>query len=169
MKDNSIELITTENLIIFLKVELKKAEQWLSRFRGEQFNPVDLATNNSLAIAKLESYLAESQTICVNLKEYIEPLRQSIVSYCLCRLHYHGDMVGCDSCDEWYHLHCININVSQLGKLTQYCCIKCMLLKSYQATAVNVALLVNKWMDYGAVVRSRDLKKQKARIIRVCY
>ena len=47
----------------------------------------------------------------------IEPILESITPYCLCRGVSKGFMLGCESCDEWFHGACINLNEKDAEKL----------------------------------------------------
>jgi hypothetical protein len=46
---------------------------------------------------------------------------------CLCRKAYvEGDlMVGCDSCDEWFHLNCIQMSKETADRIEAYKCNDC--------------------------------------------
>eukprot|EP01040_Poterioochromonas_malhamensis_P012481 gene12481-13656_t len=60
---------------------------------------------------------------------------------------YFGQMIGCDTCDEWYHFQCVGLSVAQAEKAEKYTCIRCALRNSVQITASYAAKIANKWMD----------------------
>ena len=41
-------------------------------------------------------------------------------TYCLCRSSDEGEMVVCDSCDNWYHPSCVNLKRLPVKKI-RYC------------------------------------------------
>ena len=84
----------SKELLSRLKVELKTANKWLQRFSKHISEDIN-------------DLLSESKDICVNLSEQVDSVSQLSRTYCLCRNLYHGQMVGCDLCDDWYHLHCV--------------------------------------------------------------
>lgn len=46
--------------------------------------------------------------------------------YCICRSSFDdGFMIGCDSCDEWFHGKCIGLRPSQARKLKSFVCQSC--------------------------------------------
>lgn len=77
-----------------------------------------------------DSLLAEAEHLLIDLSEYTEVLSQANRRYCLCRNIYHGQMIGCDSCDDWYHLACVNLTPAQADKYDRYTCVRCALRSS---------------------------------------
>ena len=50
------------------------------------------------------------------------------VLYCVCRRPDDGSfMLGCDSCDEWFHGSCIQITQQQAEAIDHYICEACTL------------------------------------------
>jgi hypothetical protein len=47
--------------------------------------------------------------------------------YCLCKQTYHGHrpMIQCDSCENWFHLTCVNIMGDELVAVPSYVCPSC--------------------------------------------
>jgi hypothetical protein len=70
-------------------------------------------------------------------------------------------MVGCDLCDDWYHLQCIGITQSQADKTDKYNCLRCTLRLSIKSSTKQVGDLANFWMVPDEYLRIRDGKKQK--------
>ena len=68
----------------------------------------------------------------------------SNVKYCLCREPERPGMIGCDFCEEWYHIACLNLTKDDAMQLTKrkWKCPKCELSDSKQAK--GMARLRNK-------------------------
>jgi len=47
--------------------------------------------------------------------------------YCLCRMPATQDrlMIGCDKCDEWYHVDCVGLSETRANRIKQYICPLC--------------------------------------------
>jgi hypothetical protein len=55
--------------------------------------------------------------VAVDLSEfttYIELIGQA---YCLCRNANHGTMIECETCNEWYHVPCLALTLTQVRRL----------------------------------------------------
>ena len=116
----------------------------------------------------LSELVDESKTILVNLSEYTDSIVQVNKTYCLCRQAYHGEMIGCDTCEEWYHFQCVGLSSNAAEKCAKYMCIRCALKNSYGQSANMVAQLTNKWMNCTEHFRRRDEAFQKVCICFVC-
>jgi len=57
------------------------------------------------------------------------------VKYCLCREPERPGMIGCDYCEEWYHISCLNLKKEDAKQLTKckWQCPKCELESKKQA------------------------------------
>ena len=86
--------------------------------------------------------LSEAKEINVNLTEFTENLSVLTKTYCLCRQLYFGVMVGCDTCNEWYHFSCINMTVAQAERCEMYICVRCALYNSFNYSAELVGKFV---------------------------
>ena len=100
-----------KEMLVSLKSEVRLASKWLQRFQKHSADEVS-------------GLLSEAGEICVDLNEQVESMSLLSKTYCLCRNLYHGQMVGCDLCDDWYHLFCVGISVSQAEKSDKYVCIR---------------------------------------------
>ncbi len=40
--------------------------------------------------------------------------------YCICRKPETLDMIGCDSCDEWFHASCFDINLAAIEDIANF-------------------------------------------------
>lgn len=114
-----------------------------------------------LSPAKCQELLTETKSITVDLSVYIDEINQIMRLYCICRQPYSGDMVQCDTCEDWYHLSCVGMTAAQAERCDNYICPRCAILQSFNAAALSVAETVNRWMDVDACLRLRDAKVQK--------
>lgn len=132
--DNSTELSS-------LKQELRRAKSW-----KQSFDALEQSTNAS-KMDEINALVRETKDLCVNLSEFVDSVLQSTRMYCLCRQLYFGQMIGCDTCDEWYHFQCVGLTASQAEKAEKYVCIRCSLKSTIQVTACYAAKVANSWMD----------------------
>ncbi len=123
-------IVTGEHLLFeipeveSLKTDFFNGKRWVERFKKFQANRLGIqptndtdpalslvCSSNSISDnnAELKSLLAESYTLNVDLSTYVQEFEQLLRVYCLCRLQYDGEMIGCDTCEEWYHLSCMGI------------------------------------------------------------
>ena len=138
-----------------LRGELKKAKAWKARFDKSGFD-------TGVAPAELLTELVEeAKGIRINLTEHTDNIVQVNKTYCLCRQPYHGQMVGCDTCEEWYHFQCVGLSFSQAEKCAKYVCVRCALKNSFNHSANLVAQLTNKWMNCAEHFRRREETFQK--------
>lgn len=91
-------------------------------------------------------------------------ITEAKLKYCLCRQEYHSEMVGCDTCKEWYHCACVGLSKAAADKMDSYSCIRCALVSSFESCANSAALTVNRWMVPENVARWRDQAVNKVDI-----
>jgi len=50
--------------------------------------------------------------------------------YCYCRQPYDDNimMIGCDNCNEWYHVHCVGLTVDDVSTIGNWYCPTCVSL-----------------------------------------
>lgn len=143
--------------IIRLKSELKRAKVLISKLQVCNAN----IANGIVDQTDIDTLLAEADTLAVDTSESAESVRQVVKSYCYCRLGYHGEMIGCDKCDEWYHWTCINMSQAAAEKTESYICLRCCMHASFTDTCRRVALLTSKWMKPTELAKQRELKRIK--------
>lgn len=168
-----------------LRGELKKAKLWKLKYDKSGFDasgaiqavnmsggyPVGNNHNNGngsggsnpsggASAEVLNALLTEAQSIRVDLSAYTDAIIQVNKTYCLCRQLYFGEMVGCDTCDEWYHFACVGLSLVMAEKCEKYVCVRCALHTSFLQAATMAAQVTNKWMN-NEHFRSRDAAYQK--------
>ena len=105
--------------------------------------------------------LEDASKISVDLSEEVTQLEQATLSYCLCRAAYHGDMVGCDTCEEWYHLSCVGLSKVQADKIERYVCVRCAMRASMKATCAVVGNITNRWLVPEERIRQREQRSAR--------
>eukprot|EP01038_Epipyxis_sp_PR26KG_P010367 gene10367-13929_t len=155
MKEGESTVFDYSHLIDSLKGEFKAAKLWVTKINKYNNDP------GSTSSAELKELMDQAEEICVDLSEHTESIQLLTKRYCLCRQLYHGAMVGCDTCDDWYHLHCIGLSTAQADKCDKYICIRCTIQMSLKNNVVFVANICNKWMDPDNHFKIREYAAQK--------
>jgi hypothetical protein len=143
-----------------LRSELKKGKQWKNSFEA-------LTQNEEMIQSKMtdiNDLIAESKSLRVNVSDLVDSVLQATRMYCLCRQVYFGQMIGCDTCDEWYHVQCVGLSFAQAEKVEKYVCIRCLLKASIHSTAGYCAKITNKWMDCTDHFRNTEMNIQKVEL-----
>jgi hypothetical protein len=176
-RERGLELLTR------LKKDLRKANEWFSLFEAFQAQQAQSQAQTqssdsvSLSPAKASqqitvdelTHLASSLS-CVDVQEELDSLSLSSQLYCLCRQIYFGQMVGCDLCDDWFHLSCIGLTQAQVDKSSSYHCLRCSLKQSQAYWGAVCGETVNKWSSVEEHFKQRDhvIGKYTRRIVRDC-
>eukprot|EP00981_Chlorochromonas_danica_P011721 scaffold4233_cov180-Ochromonas_danica.AAC.12 len=155
LKSGDRVLLPHSEEVAKLKLELKKFKTWKHAYDAylQQSQQGGSSTSTSRPVDEEEgsganpptgnggttadSLLAEAEQLLINLSDYTEVLNQANRRYCLCRNIYHGQMIGCDSCDDWYHLACVNLTPAQADKYDRYTCVRCALRSSVAKYALS--------------------------------
>lgn len=153
--------IERPGMIADLKAELRKAKSWLSRYaRTAPGSGISAAVPSKEAGLELDALIAEAkQALKVDVREELEIISQATRRYCLCRQLYHGSMVGCDECDEWYHFQCVGLTQFQVEKADKYVCIRCSLKNSFCSTASLAAQITNRWSVPEEAQKARESRR----------
>ena len=72
----------------------------------------------------------------------VKKKQKDVTLYCLCREPERPGMIGCDFCDEWYHISCLNLKKEDAKQLTKckWECPKCELANKKSTKGINFAL-----------------------------
>jgi hypothetical protein len=147
------KLIFDHPLTRDMKEECRRAKAWVTKLH---------ATGIEKGLAKtadLQDLLPEVDEICADLSAFTETIFATTKSYCLCRQAYFGLMVGCDSCDDWFHAPCIGLSKVQAERTDAFICFRCNIADSLKTTATGAATIVNKWMCKEDVLLKRENDK----------
>jgi DNA-directed RNA polymerase subunit F len=163
---NSSEVITLEkakeivdkgDALNIVCQEYRTLRNALRQARGWALRVKKMNNDESQApINELKELIAEHNQFLVKMPEQVEQLKEMLCGYCLCRRPYDGFMVGCDSCEEWYHGPCVGLTEQQAEKCDKYVCIRCSALKQYEMCADKALFVVKKWTS------PKDLQKARA-------
>ena len=116
---------------------------------GSPLAPDDLvvrkrnANSTSSTSGKVTSYRsANSKTVSASSSPKTISDKKSTFNvpiYCLCREPERPGMIGCDYCDEWYHISCLNLSKDEVKELTKckWTCPKCELKDSKLAKGLE--------------------------------
>ena len=142
-----------------LKQELKRAKSWLTRFNRTGLSSGSSAISSSAEVIAL---VAEAKELCIDVSAELESANAATRKYCLCRQPYHGHMIGCDDCDDWYHFQCIGMTQAQAEKADKFSCIRCTLRSSFRQAANTVAQVTNRWCAPIETARFQEARRSKA-------
>jgi hypothetical protein len=140
-----------------LRTGLKDARNWINRVKRMK---VDDGSSDSQS-KELQALLDEHDELVVEVADDVAKLQQAIKNYCICRKPYDGFMIGCDSCDEWYHGTCVGISESKAGRCEKYSCIRCSVTRVFTSSASSVVGVIRKWVSMTDRKRARQVEAQK--------
>lgn len=112
---------TASPLTTRLEREVNRAEEWVERLHaGMEFKAdADYFKNLLKETTGPNPVLVESKDI--SMAEHF------IQRYCLCQCRWEDGvfMIGCDSCEDWYHDKCVNLTEDKAKSLKSYKCPRC--------------------------------------------
>lgn len=138
-----------------MRSEWRRAKAWISKLQKTGIEKGLARTTD------LQELVEEAKTLYADVSGNIDAIQSATKTYCLCRQAFHGEMVGCDTCDEWYHLQCIGMTKIQAEKCDKFQCIKCSLRTSFTNAASIAAEATNRWISHEDNSRFHELKKLK--------
>lgn len=104
------------DLLETLGTMARRASLWEASVR-DAFRAQPDNASSPIDVATLRNLLAEAKRIPVSLSlepKVVAALEDGGNRYCLCRGPNDGSfMVGCDTCEEWFHGLCVNLKVSK--------------------------------------------------------
>jgi hypothetical protein len=112
-------------------------------------------------IDDVKELLDEYESLQLAMPDEVAKLRQAMKSYCICRRPYAGFMIGCDTCDEWYHGPCIGMSEARADRFNKFICIRCCTARMYKASAASIASLIRKWTNSRERKKARQVEAQK--------
>lgn len=139
-----------------IRSALKATRSWLLKVKK-----INDGKEGQTAAVNVTELINEHTTFLVTADEEFEKLQQTMCGYCICRQPYEGFMIGCDSCEEWYHGPCVGISESQAEKCDKYVCVRCNTLKVYNDNVSTIAAVVLKWSSATALVKARTADDQR--------
>jgi hypothetical protein len=138
-----------------LRNALSDARSWANKCKKSGLE------TGSAPIAVLKGLMDDYDRLSIAMPEEFDALKQAICGYCICRRPYEGFMIGCDTCDEWYHGSCIGITEAQGEKIEKFVCVRCSLKKVFNMCCTKTASVVRKWCDLKEMSKSRSQDNQK--------
>jgi hypothetical protein len=140
-----------------LREHHRKAKSWIQKLQKT-------GIENGLATAnQLQQLLPEAETLLADVSEHVDTIHSVTKRYCFCRQAYHGQMIGCDNCEDWFHFNCAGLSKAQADKCDKYICVRCILKLSIDQCVERVAKIVNKWMGQVDPCKFSESKKLKIR------
>lgn len=140
-----------------LRAALRTTRSWLSRVKkcgasnGQAEIPANVVTD----------LINEHDSFLVTAVDAFKELKQVGCGYCVCRQPYHGFMIACDSCEEWYHGPCVGVTQEQAEKFDKYVCVRCSTLRVFKDNASAVAGILIKWTSAKGLAKARSGDSQR--------
>ncbi len=159
-----IQSIPDLNIMQMLRAEFKTAA-----ILASEIQHLDSLRNGGAVTEELMTLVHQAEALRVDMTAVTEPIMQLTKSYCVCRQHYHGEMIGCDTCDDWYHFDCVGISELKASKAEKYVCIRCLLKQSFSKAIAAFTNSVRKWRNASpdSSALQMDRKRQLAVIAKV--
>lgn len=138
-----------------LRNALSDARSWANKCKKSGLE------TGSAPITVLKALMDDYDRLSIAMPEEFDALKQAICGYCICRRPYEGFMIGCDTCDEWYHGSCIGITEAQGEKIEKFVCVRCSLKKVFHMCCAKTASVIRKWCDPKELSKARSQDNQK--------
>uniref|UniRef100_A0A6U6EVL1 PHD-type domain-containing protein n=1 Tax=Odontella aurita TaxID=265563 RepID=A0A6U6EVL1_9STRA len=112
-------------------------------------------------ISDIKDLIEEHNGFLVCMPDEIKKLKEALQGYCLCRKPYEGFMVGCDTCEEWFHGPCIGVSESQAERYDKYVCVRCVISKLFKGCAETTVQAIRKWTNSKDLSKARQIDGQR--------
>lgn len=139
-----------------IRSALKATRSWLLKVKKSTGGD-----DGQIAATSITELINEHNNFLVTADEEFEKLNQTMCGYCICRQPYEGFMIGCDSCEEWYHGSCVGISEGQAEKFDKYVCVRCNTVRVYNDNVSTLAAVVRKWSSATGLVKARTADDQR--------
>ena len=139
-----------------IRTALKATRSWLLKVKK-----ITAGNEGQTSALSVKELINEHATFLVTANEESAKLQESMCGYCICRQPYEGFMIGCDTCEEWYHGPCVGITESQAAKVEKYVCVRCNTVKVYNENVSTIAAIVRKWSSATGLVKARSADDQR--------
>ena len=108
-------------------------EDPIENFEKKNDKPECIPTPTTTAKSVKRTRVQEPKAPAVKKKQ------KDVTLYCLCREPERPGMIGCDFCDEWYHISCLNLKKEDAKQLTKckWECPKCELANKKSTKGIN--------------------------------
>jgi hypothetical protein len=153
--DDGLKLGIQCNEIRLLRNGLKTARGWAGRVKRCKTDQGETHVNSVKAL------ISEHKSLIVKMPDELQRLRQALRNYCICRRPYEGFMIGCDSCEEWFHGSCIGVSESKADRVDKYVCIRCSVKRIFKSSARDIVSIIRKWTNDKELKKSRQTIAQK--------
>ena len=137
-----------------LNYHIVQFKNWINKYENSGM------TAGSL-FCDLGVLIQEGKSLFVDVSNQLEVLSSSFKSYCICRMHYHGNMVGCDNCDDWFHYSCLSLTPSQVEGTDKYICFRCNLENNFSRCFHYISKIIKIWSNISSFDRDREIDKNK--------
>jgi len=134
---------------------LKNARGWSTRVKRCKLDQGAAHHQNVVSL------LEEHNGLIFDMGDEVAQLNQAMKNYCLCRRPYEGFMIGCDSCDDWFHGPCVGVSESRADKVTKYVCLRCSIRKTYTSSSMAAIGVIRKWTSLKDKKQARHNDNQK--------
>lgn len=154
--DEGEKLSVESNELKALRAGLKLARNWSHRVKK-----LKIGVSECVNTKHVKDLLDEYDSLVVTMQDEVALLRHATRNYCLCRRPYEGFMIGCDTCDEWFHGPCISVTEVKANQVTNYVCVRCCLSRIFKGSSQIIVDIIRKWTNKKELKKARRQQAQK--------
>ena len=146
--DDALDLLSKGEKMTIIMDELEELKGYIDEYDtwNTKFEHSGIAIGLA-ANVDLNEMLAEGRALKFDATEQLDTITSNMKAYCICRMHYYGDMIGCDYCDEWYHLSCVGLTSVQAESVENFRCMRCLIRQSFNASAMQCRKIIDTWTN----------------------